>query len=320
VPNSGMAVAVAKPADIDDVLALQFKYHVGSIEAEDKSSGFVTTLFTRDQLTSLIDAEGGLFVVRQDGVLFAYAMAASWGYWSQWPMFAHMLKGLHELEYCGRRLSAENSYQYGPVCIAKAARGSGVLERLFDFARAQMARRYPILVTFINKINTRSFAAHTRKLGLEVIQEFEFNGNQYHELVYDTAKPLKAQAIGGKIEKRIIDAEERLRLAMLGSDVAALDELLAPELVFTSHLGQVLGKQDDLDFHRSGLFKLSELTASEQRIQIHGGGVAVVCVLMHLSGSYAGASFDSRIRYTRVWSILQNQPWRIVAGHASAVA
>ena len=319
MPNSGMTVAVAKRADIDDVLALQFKYHVASIAPEDKSSGFVTTLFTRDQLTSLIDDEGGLFVVRQDGTLLAYAMAASWGFWSQWPMFAHMLKGLHELEYCGQRLSAENSYQYGPVCVAKAARGSGVLERLFDFARAQMAKRYPILVTFINKINTRSFAAHTRKLGLEVIQEFEFNGNQYHELVYDTAKPLKVQAIGGKLEKRIIDAEERLRLAMLGSDVAALDELLAPELVFTSHLGQVIGKEDDLDFHRSGLFKLNELTVSEQRIQIHGG-VAIVCVLMHLSGSYAGTSFDSRIRYTRVWSIVQNQPWRIVAGHASAVA
>ena len=127
------------------------------------------------------------------------------------------------------------------------------------------------------------------------------------------------QAIGGKLEKRIIDAEERLRLAMLGSDVAALDELLAPELVFTSHLGQVIGKEDDLDFHRSGSFKLNALTASEQRIQIHGG-VAVVCVLMHLSGSYAGASFDSRIRYTRVWSVSPDRLPRIVAGHASAVA
>ena len=307
-------VAVAELSDIDEVIELQSKYHIASIAPEDKSSGFVTTLFTKAQLTALIEDERGLFVARQDGALVAYAMAASWGYWSSWPMFAHMIDGLHQLSFLGQTLNTENSYQYGPVCVDKTARGTGILERLFDFARAQMAKRYPILVTFINQINTRSFAAHTRKLGLEVIQEFEFNGNHYHELAYDTAKPL-----GSKIEKRIIDAEERLRLAMLGSDVAALDELLAPELVFTSHLGQVIGKQDDLDFHRSGLFKLNELTASEQRIQIHGG-VAVVCVLMHLSGSYAGASLDSRIRYTRVWSIAQNQPWRIVAGHASAVA
>lgn len=42
-----------------------------------------------------------------------------------------------------------------------------------------MSKRYPILVTFVNKINTRFYEAHTRKLGLEVIQEFEFNNNHY---------------------------------------------------------------------------------------------------------------------------------------------
>ena len=55
-----------------------------------------------------------------------------------------------------------------------------------------MAKRFPILVTFINKINPRSYAAHTKKLGLTVIQEFEYNNNHYYELVYDTSKPLKA--------------------------------------------------------------------------------------------------------------------------------
>jgi hypothetical protein len=183
-------IGVADYSDIDEVLALQRKYHIGSIKEEDRPNGFVTTLITEAQLTRLIRDESGLFIVRQDGVLVAYAMAASWSFWQQWPIFVHMLAGLHELEFLGRRLSAENSYQYGPVCVDTSVRGSGVLARLFDFCRAKMAARYPILVTFINKINARSFAAHTRKLGLQVVAEFEFNGNQYYELVYDTAKPL----------------------------------------------------------------------------------------------------------------------------------
>jgi hypothetical protein len=98
---------------------------------------------------------------------------------------------LGDLEYLGQRLSVENSYQYGPVCIDKSVRGSGLLEEIFDFSREHMAKRFPILVTFINKINPRSYAAHTRKLGLEVIQEFEYNSNRYYELVYDTAKKLE---------------------------------------------------------------------------------------------------------------------------------
>ena len=65
------------------------------------------------------------------------------------------------------------------------------LEKLFDFARENMAKRFPILVTFINKINPRSYEAHTKKLKLEVIKEFSYNNNNYYELVYDTSKKLK---------------------------------------------------------------------------------------------------------------------------------
>ena len=185
-----MEICVANIFDIDDVLELHYKYHIASINEEDKASGFVTTPFTKEQLTKLVTDEHGLFVARQDGVVVAYVMAASWGFWSQWAMFAHMIKGLSTLAFRGQQLSPENSYQYGPVCVDKCVRGSGVLEKIFEFARIKMAERYPILVTFINKINSRSFVAHTKKLGLEVINEFEFNGNHYYELAYDTSQPV----------------------------------------------------------------------------------------------------------------------------------
>ena len=119
-------------------------------------------------------------------------MAASWQFWSAWPMFAYMIEHLGELEYLGQKLSVDNSYQYGPICIDKSVRGMGVLEQIFDFAREKMSKRYPIMVTFINKINTRSYEAHTRKLGLEVIHEFSYNNNHYYELVYDTSKSLES--------------------------------------------------------------------------------------------------------------------------------
>jgi hypothetical protein len=109
-------------------------------------------------------------------------MAASWEFWSVWPMFAFMIKQLPSLEYHGDTLSVENSYQYGPICIDKSVRGTGVLEAIFDFAKREMSKRFPILVTFVNKTNERSYQAHKRKLGLDVIQEFAFNGNNYYEM------------------------------------------------------------------------------------------------------------------------------------------
>ena len=183
-----MKYRVATLHDIEKVLELHFKYQVDSIKEEDKKDGFVTTPFTQEELTELITKEAGLFIALDGEELVAYVMAASWQFWSRWPMFAHMIKELHNLTYLSQTLSVKNSYQYGPICIDKSVRGSGVLEEIFDFAREKMSKRYPILVTFVNKINPRSFEAHKRKLGLEVIQEFEFNNNYYYEMVYDTSK------------------------------------------------------------------------------------------------------------------------------------
>jgi hypothetical protein len=185
-----MEYKIATPDDIENVLALHYRYQIDSIAEDDKKDGFVTTPFTAEQLSALIEQEQGLFIAVDGDEVVAYVMAASWQFWSRWPMFAYMIEGLEELEYLGQKLSIENSYQYGPICIDKRYRGSGVLEGIFEFARSQMQPRFPILVTFINKINPRSYEAHTRKLGLEVIAEFGYNNNRYYELVYDTAKPL----------------------------------------------------------------------------------------------------------------------------------
>ncbi len=185
-----MKLRLATYHDIDAILTLHFKYQINSISEEDKKDGFVTTPFTKEQLHSLIETEQGIFIACEGNEVLAYVMSASWQFWEAWPIFAHMLNYLPHLQYKGVQLTPYNSYQYGPVCVDKRVRGSGILEQLFEFARTHMVKRYPILVTFINKINHRSFNAHTKKLGLEVIHEFSFNNNHYYELAYDTSKEL----------------------------------------------------------------------------------------------------------------------------------
>ena len=176
--------------DIPSISELQKRYHVLSINEEDKADGFVTTLFTAEQFEEIIEKENGITIACDGGKVVAYAMAASWEYWSKWPLFQYMISDLHNTEYMGETLSMENSYQYGPICIDKSYRGTEVLVNVFDYSRAQMNKRYPILITFINHINPRSYNAHVKKLGLDVIKSFEFNNNTYWELGYDTSKKL----------------------------------------------------------------------------------------------------------------------------------
>ena len=121
------------------------------------------------------------------------------------------------------------------------------------------------------------------------------------------------------VETQIVNAEERLRLAMLASDVSALDELLAPELIAVSHLGELLGKQDDLAAHQSGLIKINELRPSEQHIRLHGE-VAIVLVRMQISGSYNHNPANGDFRFTRVWAVSPSGTWQVVAAHIGMVA
>jgi len=183
-----MQLKIAEITDIENILKLHAKYQLATIDEADKKDGFVTTGFSVEELQSIIEEEQGLFIATENDIVLGYVMSASWQFWSKWPMFAHMIKDLPNLSYLEKTLSIDNSYQYGPVCIDKSMRGSGLLERLFDFALESMSKRYPILVTFVNKINPRSYEAHKRKLGLDVIQEFEYNNNFYYEMVFDTSK------------------------------------------------------------------------------------------------------------------------------------
>lgn len=176
----------AELSEIDNVLKLHSRYQIDSIAEEDKPDGFVTTAFTKKQLTDLINKENGLFIAKQNGVVVAYVMAASWSFWASSPVQAYMINNLSSYEFKGVQLSTTNSYQYGPVCIDKSHRGSGLLEKIFSFALDNMSKRYPILVTFVNQINPRSLRAHTGKLGLSDLGKFEFNNNTYSWLCYST--------------------------------------------------------------------------------------------------------------------------------------
>jgi hypothetical protein len=117
---------------------------------------------------------------------------------------------------------------------------------------------------------------------------------------------------------QIAIAEERLRLAMLGSDVDALDELISPNLIFTTHLGSVITKEDDLAIHRSGTLKFQAIELSEQR-GVALGHAAYVSVRARLTGVFGGSSFQDDIRFSRVWQLSNNNVWQVVAGQATVV-
>ncbi|WP_313621824.1 nuclear transport factor 2 family protein [Achromobacter sp.] len=117
----------------------------------------------------------------------------------------------------------------------------------------------------------------------------------------------------------IQQAEERLRQAMLASDIAALEILLDPSLLFVNHMGWSVTREDDLDAHRSGLLKIHALDLSEQNV-LPQGDCAVVSVLARISGSYNGVPANGTFRFMRTWARdAATDNWRVIAASSVMV-
>lgn len=117
----------------------------------------------------LVTTDKGICVAEARGQIVGYLCAGDWDFFAQWQIFRVMMERLPELEFVCRSLLVAQSFQYGPICIDRAYRGSDGFSNLFTIMRSSFAARFPVGVTFINKLNQRSFVAYTRKLDLQVV-------------------------------------------------------------------------------------------------------------------------------------------------------
>jgi hypothetical protein len=178
-------IRTALESDISGILDLQAQNLYVNLAPTELGDGFVTTPFTPELLQQLLH-QTGVFVADREDKIVAYLLAGDWEFFSQWEIFIVMLDRLPHLKFKGRSMPVEQSFQYGPICLDRSVRGTTVFPDIFAYMRSSFAPKFPIGITFINKLNQRSFAAHTRKLDLEIIDEFELNNNSFYTLAFDT--------------------------------------------------------------------------------------------------------------------------------------
>lgn len=120
------------------------------------------------------------------------------------------------------------------------------------------------------------------------------------------------------LESEISLLEEQLRIAMLRSDLSALDALIADDLLFVGPDGSVIGKAEDLELHRSGAQRISQLDFSDLLVRAYGG-TAVTTVAAILAGTFNEQPFSGHFRYLRTWTKTR-AGWQVIGGSASLVA
>ena len=129
-----------------------------------------------------------------------------------------------------------------------------------------------------------------------------------------------ATVLLGEPDPEIVELEARLRAAQLAADVAALDALIAEDLLFTGPDGSLGTKEEDLAAHRSGAVRVREHVPEELRVRRVGANVALTALRARLMAEVEGVAVRGTYRYTRVWAREGGGSWRVVGGHVSAVA
>lgn len=176
---------IAKQHDINGILSLQEKYLYRNLSEAERKKGFVTTPFSVAQIEDILQQNGLFIAENEEKEIIAYVFAGSWKYFEQWEIFNFMVSRFPNLSFNGNEITTANSFQYGPVCIDEKYRGKGVLNQIFEEMRLELLKKYPVAITFINQVNIVSEIAHTKKLGWEIIDRFEFNNNHYIGLAFD---------------------------------------------------------------------------------------------------------------------------------------
>jgi ketosteroid isomerase-like protein len=123
----------------------------------------------------------------------------------------------------------------------------------------------------------------------------------------------------GTADPDIVACEAQLRAAQLAADVAALDRLIADDLLFTGPDGQLGTKAQDLAAHASGTVRFRGHEPEELRVRRIGADVAVAALRARLTVEVAGTLMRGIYRYTRVWAREGGRAWRVAGGHVSAV-
>ena len=123
----------------------------------------------------------------------------------------------------------------------------------------------------------------------------------------------------GSPDPEIVELESRLRDAQLGAEVAALDSLIAEDLLFVGPDGRLATKSQDLEAHASGAVRFREHVPEELRVRRVGPDVAVTTLRTRLAVDVAGTLHRGTYCYTRVWAREVNARWQVVGGQVSRV-
>ena len=118
--------------------------------------------------------------------------------------------------------------------------------------------------------------------------------------------------------QEIFQLEEAWRDALMKSDTAAMDKLLADDYMAILPNGTLQSKEQTLTNLRSGTMHFTAITISDRRVRFYGT-TALVTSRADVTGTAASGPISGGFRYTRVYVKDKQGAWKVVSFEASRI-
>ncbi|WP_295388541.1 GNAT family protein [uncultured Thiodictyon sp.] len=172
--------------DFQKIFDLQNRNLVTSLSESDLKDGFLSASPALGELQSMND--NICIMTCFSGMdLCGYHVATTPEFNKNSALLAAMMRQFSQIAYKGKNISEYDCFIAGPTCIEKRYRGQGIYPRLiaalFDFL-GNTLNPARLRISFASKSNPRSLNAQ-KKIGCEIIGEFQFNANEFFILCLD---------------------------------------------------------------------------------------------------------------------------------------
>jgi ribosomal protein S18 acetylase RimI-like enzyme len=175
---------VTVPEEIIGIKALQnLNLRTNISDEEAASQGFLTASYTMEYLEAM-NADAPSVIAKAGGEVVGYAMVTTNALRDGHELMADLFNTIDRTSYKDCLLGEMDYVVVGQLCVAKAFRGMGLVQRLYNHFRDCYADRYPYLVTDVAQANSRSLKAH-QKTGFQVIDTLTYGGIGWDIVLWD---------------------------------------------------------------------------------------------------------------------------------------